>query len=327
MPHRWMSLALVSGVVVACGGSGGPLQLGRNGEGLPEAGSGVDGSLDADTNPGADHADGSVTNDATTGDGAQGGDTMDASPGKPPGLDAAADAAHANEAGPGPSSCPAVMEATGVFVDGASGVDDATHGGAAGACAYKTISYALAHFDRAITVGAGTYSAATGETFPLVLTGRQTVTCTSYSTTTIKGQAAYQASRASVVLSGSVNQLSHCGVVGDDTTGSCVLVTSSGSGNGHTLDYDEASLCGGAAYRIEGDNVLVQGSWGHDSEHGIVWAGTGQTGQMLNNLLWNNTGDDITCSSPDNGVTGSGNDDSYNDPLTCSTCGNCDFNN
>lgn len=309
MPHRWMSLALVSGVVAGCGGSAGPLLLVSNNDGLPDGGPGGEGSADG---------------------GQSGGPMVDATS---PGTDGASDAssnptdgspsdARVAEGGPAPSSCPAITESGGVFVD-AHGTDDASHGGGTGTCAYKTITYALAHFDRTIAVSAGTYSAATGEAFPLVMTGQQTISCASPSTGIIQGQADYQGTHATIVITGTSNVVTHCGIVGDSTTGACVLVKSAGTGDGHDIDLDDASKCGDTAYRIEQSGVVLEGSWGHESGHGVVWAAGGLTGQLKNNLFWNNSSTDITCSAGDDGVTGNNNDDSYNDPVTCSVCDNC----
>jgi Protein of unknown function (DUF1565) len=315
VPHRWMSLALVSGVVAGCGGSAGPLILVSNNDGLPDA-AGAEGTDAGGPNG---HSDGGPVVDATSGgsDGATEASSMNPTDGS-----ASADG-QVTEGGPGPSSCPAITESGGVFVD-PHGADDAAHGGGTGTCAYKTITYALAHFDRTIAVSAGTFSAATGETFPLVMTGRQELSCASPSTTLIEGQSDYQNTRATIVINGTANVITHCGIVGDDTTGACVLVKSAGTGDGHDIDLDDASQCGDAAYRIEQSGVVLEGSWGHDSVHGAVWAGNNDTtGQLTNNLFWNNSGTDITCTAGDDGVTGNGNDDSYNDPVTCSVCNNC----
>jgi Protein of unknown function (DUF1565) len=317
MPHRWMSLAMVSGVVAGCGGSAGSLLLSNN-DGLPDSGAGAEGSTDAGGPNGHSDADSMVDATSPSGatDGASEASSMKTGDGSPS-ADARA------EGGPTTSNCPAITESGGAFVD-MHGTDDTGHGGGSGTCAYKTITYALAHFDRTIAVNNGTYTAATGEQFPLVMTGRQTLSCADSTTTLIEGENDYQNTRATIVIDGTSNVITHCGIVGDDTTGACVLVKSAGTGDGHEIELSEAQKCGDAAYRIEQSGVLLQGSWGHDSVHGVVWAGGNDlTGKLANNLFWNNSAQDITCTAADDGVTGNGNDDSYNNPVTCSVCDDC----
>ena len=80
----------------------------------------------------------------------------------------------------GAPDAPSAIDATpgnGFFVDPVLGTDDLAHGTAPGAGAWKTITYALAHASSTaqINLADGTYDHASGETFPLALSGGQSV--------------------------------------------------------------------------------------------------------------------------------------------------------
>jgi hypothetical protein len=233
------------------------------------------------------------------------------------GPDAAPEAGR-SDAGP----CPVVSATAGSYVDGAQGVDDVSHGGGPGACAYRTITFAIAHAIRNVSVAAGTYSAAAGETLPLVLTGRQAILCNG---ATIAGQGVYDSTRATIVFGGTANVVQGCQVVGDDQPGACVLVESDATKSGHLLEAVDVSHCGDAAVRIEGTLVDVEDSKLHDSDRGISWSCC-VVGDMSNNTYSNNVFDDIACDDgdPDDGVGGTNNTDGTV-AATCTGCGNCPF--
>ena len=245
-------------------------------------------------------------------------------------VEASFDAGDATaEAGPSPdagdaSTCPPVSAAAGAYVNLKSGVDDDAHGGGPGGCAYKTITYALAHSDGKILVAKGTYSVAAGETLPLVMTGHQGIYCTNV---TISGQGAYpsaSASHAAVVLTGTANVVNACSFVGSDLAGSCLLVASTGAGAGHVLENLDATQCGSAAVRVEGSVVAIDQGYFYGNDWGVVWSGTTPTGSMTNNTFSTSAIEDILCSAADPGVTGSNNPGDNGD-ATCSGCANCPF--
>ncbi|HEX4447581.1 MAG TPA: DUF1565 domain-containing protein [Polyangiaceae bacterium] len=234
--------------------------------------------------------------------------------------DARDDAAEPDTGVDGPS-CPLPSLATGSFVDGAQGADDSTHGGGPGACAYRTITYALANAPRRIAVASGTYSAATGETLPFVLTGRQGIFCTN---ATLAGQARFQGTEATAVLDGTENVLSDCTLVGNDRSGACVIVASDGNRAGHDLEALDVSRCGDVGVAIEGTNVRVADGFFHDSDRGVAWGATDPTGELMDNTFANDPLDDIECTAGDGNVTGTGNLDGA-DVATCDGCNMCPF--
>lgn len=75
------------------------------------------------------------------------------------------------------ATCPArAPSADPVYVDAISGVDDPKTGGGVGVCAFKTVTYALAHAVSGISVAPGSYPSL-GEPTPLTLTGTQSLVC------------------------------------------------------------------------------------------------------------------------------------------------------
>ena len=145
-----------------------------------------------------------------------------------PDADAAAD---------GSQACPLVTASDAHYVDATSGVDvhQPWRAPRAPAPTADIIAYALAHSARQIFAAQGTYSAATGEVFPLVLTGRQGPYC---SGTTIAGQGSYMSTRAAVVLEGTANSIiSDWAIVGDgSSTGYCVMIESTASPIPHSVE-------------------------------------------------------------------------------------------
>jgi hypothetical protein len=275
-----------------------------------DAGTEPDATLDHDAATGPDAAPEAAAPDAS---GDDGGSSV---------ADASADDAGELDAGDDAPACSPPSSPTGAFVDGANGVDDPSHGGAPGACAYRTITYALANAPRRIAVAAGTYSAATGETLPFILSGRQGLFCTD---ATLAGQAPYQNARATAVLTGTANTLSDCTFVGDDRSGACVLVASDGTRAGHDLEGLDVSHCGDVGVAIEGTLVQVADGFFHDSDRGVAWTTNADpTGELNDNTFANNAIEDIECTQADDNVTGGGNQDGTDVP-TCDGCGMCPF--
>ncbi len=347
MSRGWVAVFLGAGMLAACSGANevepfdGPDAAGaaRSPEPVPDATIASVDTPDGAVPPGPDAEGGTrespdssldSTPDASLDSSAD--SSLDASPvatdaadGASPtpeaGLDAAPEATAPDATAPDAGHCPAASAAGDAYVDGARGVDDDSHGGGPGGCAYKTITFALTLATRNISVAAGTYSAAHGETMPLVLTGRQGILCAS---ATIAGQAQYESSRAVVVFDGTANALDGCAVVGDDLPGDCVFVESDGTKSGHLIESAEVSHCGDYGVRIGGTLVEIQSSSFHDSGTGISWSGYSM-GDVSNDTFSNNAVADIECDDTQSDeVSGSGNVDGTGD-ATCTDCSGCPF--
>ena len=123
-----------------------------------------------------------------------------------------------------PASC--VPAASGTrFVDHALGADDATHGGGTGRCAYKTLTYALAHAPDAVSLAQDTYKGgAAGEELPFLLTAQQTLLCNGAQ---LENDASMGTYDGIVQLAGTRNAVSDCHVDGGHQGGYCLVVNAS----------------------------------------------------------------------------------------------------
>jgi hypothetical protein len=230
------------------------------------------------------------------------------------------------------STCPTPASASALhYVDPVLGKDDPSHGGAYGACGYKTITYALAHATGQIALQTATYSPESGETFPIVLKGNQALLCqyTTKSPAKISGKGMYSKININVAVAfeGTQNALFNCVVDGGGGTGYCVDIFSSGSAfpQVHDIVSSDVSNCGGAAIMVEADvsNVSISDSNLHGSLLGTFWAGTNTGASQVNNTYSGNS-TDIQCELADPGVTGNSNTGVGGKP-TCVNCANCSF--
>ena len=225
------------------------------------------------------------------------------------------------------ASSPSVLH----FVDHALGTDDTMHGGASGACAYRTLTYALTQAQGQIALAFEEYSPATGETLPFVLTGTQSLAC-NYLTAgkaTLKGKGNWAAIGSSVTVgySGTANQLYSCKIDGGGGTGYCAYVNSQSSSptSGHLFSQVDFTSCGGFAVQV-GNNFgnvnFSSGTFNVTSGNtlgGIFLVGT-NAGTRINNNVFTGTNAGVQCQNANSMVTGSGNTMS-----SCVTCGNCPF--
>ena len=264
---------------------------------------------------------GAATGGAATGGAATGGTATDGT--------ATGGAATGGTATGGATCTPPASASAIQFVDPAAGTDDAVHGSAFGACAYKSLTFALTRATGQIALQATTYSPTT-ETFPIILTGSQQLLC-KYTTATSaviqgKGLDTVTGYQTTVAFRGSRNALNNCKVDGNGGGGYCVHITASGSfsSSPHSITGSDIGNCGGTAITIRyANNVTVTSSSIHNSQIGVSWLGPNTGGSMLNNTFKANSSSDIQCSVADPGVTGSGN--TALGGVYCMQCGNCPF--
>jgi len=268
---------------------------------------------------------GTATGGTATGGTATGGTTIG---GAATGGTATGGAATGGTTAGGTTCTPPASASAIQFVDPAAGTDDDQHGGAFGACGYKTLTYALTRATGQIALQSATYSAAT-ETFPIVLNGSQQLLCkyTTASSAIIQGKGPDVAgAQATIAFHGTRNALNNCIVDGNGSTGYCVYVTYSGSfsTSPHIITNSDIGYCGTAGVTIRyADNVTISNSSIHNNQIGVSWLGPNAGGSMLTNKFKANSIYDIQCSIADTGVTGSGN--TALGSLYCSQCGNCPF--
>jgi len=209
------------------------------------------------------------------------------------------------------------------YVNAALGVDDDQHGGGSGACAYATLTYAIAQAPRRIRLAAGEYSANTGETLPFVLTQNQRLSCYDEGAddvAVLSGEGAYNTTTATVVFEGAQNQLQDCGVDGGGTAEHAVLVVGAPENDGHEIFFSDIRNADvGVSITGAGSQLSIGESSVHDNATaGLAWD-AGKNGFIEANSFSAN-GTDITCADGSPGIQGTD-----NGGPSCSGCQNCPF--
>jgi hypothetical protein len=213
-----------------------------------------------------------------------------------------------------------------------NGADDPAHGGGPLGCAFHSLTYALGHASGEIVVGDATWGP--DETFPLMLTGTQSLNCLQ-TLATISGSGFYSpvGGNAVIVLQGSANQLIGCTVRGDADTTACIYVETEGVGPGHVINKCTVTDCPPATGKGEnvfiGDsasNVTIQKSWFRNGFNAIYWLNSNAVGVLSGNDFDPDIRThDIYCVAASPNITGSMNAQSSGAAPTCSNCVNCSF--
>jgi hypothetical protein len=162
------------------------------------------------------------------------------------------------------STCAATSATAEHFVDSSLGVDDPLHGGGVGACAYKSITYALTRAQGQITLVSGqSYS----EPLPLVLTGAQSIAGDPAGSARAIVVAPAGATGAILTIGANAATSAITGLIVDGGGNyiDCIDVLSAGPS---TIDGVELRGCTFAVrIRPGGDNVTVI----HSSIHDVGW--------------------------------------------------------
>ena len=232
------------------------------------------------------------------------------------------------------TSCAQASPNAMAYVDETAGSDDAEHGGAAGSCAYKTLTYALAHAQGSIVLAAGNYPGP-GDTLPFVLGGRQALVCDRESPAVIGYDASAVADREGsavaplvplVRLAGTGNTVNGCTFDGlDDATVACVDVAPT-STRGHTVENDTFEGCGGVGVLVEDDvqGAAVRGNRFERTELGVSF-GARVSGAITGNAFSGAGAADIECADHDGRNVSGGDNTRDNGSATCVDCAACPF--
>lgn len=224
----------------------------------------------------------------------------------------------------GTCSCTPPTPQSTVFVDPVAGTDDESHGGAWGACAYRTLDYALQHAEGTIVVPNVVFTSA-DVSFPIVLTARQRLRCdyddNEGTFTVFSGSGAYGAGTATIAFEGARNRLERCGV--DAQGGSAaVVVTSVAESENQPHEIVDGDVTGGADHgvRVDGSRLYLRGNDIHDNPGtGVDFTGDDVSAYLENNTFSGN-GTDVSCSAALPAVSGDGNALS-----SCTVCDGCNF--
>jgi len=225
----------------------------------------------------------------------------------------------------GTCGCAAPLAVAARWVDPVNGVDDGFHGGAPGSCAYKTLTFALTQAQLDIHVAPGTYDAAAGEVFPLVLDDTQRILCEEVGgqRPLISGGGTHTTYTATIIAGGSGNVVSGCDIAGVDEPAYCIDST------GNTTDeirFEGNDLTGCLnGIRLATGGAIIQGNTIHDNGLSGIHAQFGENSAIVDNVFSGNP-TDIHCNAGMGWPTmvGSGNqgDDG---PPSCVACDGCPF--
>jgi hypothetical protein len=219
------------------------------------------------------------------------------------------------------------------YVDPINGVDDTMHGRGPGGCALKTLTFALTRASDQIFLS-GNARAISGETFPLVLTGKQRIECRA-TTDSIVGNGQYSAPNltgtATMVFKGTANNLTGCAVGGGVATVTAGLfVETNGTHSVGKSQFSKYAQGAGIIVPMGLDQVVIDGSMFDGNQYGIFYfTGAGLNGtkaNMTRNQFDTNSTRDIQCSSTTGtaGIGGNMNANGLAKP-TCFNCANCAF--
>jgi parallel beta-helix repeat protein len=211
------------------------------------------------------------------------------------------------------------------WVDAVDGVDDDLHGGAPGACAYKTLSYAVSQGDLEIHVAPGSYDAAGGEAFPILLFDFQRILCEAVegNRPLITGGGTYTTYTATIVASGAGNVIDGCDIVGVGEPTYCIDSTGATLA-GILFQGNDISGCLNGI-RLATGGAEIEGNTIHDNGLTGVHVQEGDDSAITSNVFSGNP-TDIHC-NPGMGwptLVGAGNQ-AVDGPLVCAACDGCPF--
>lgn len=228
----------------------------------------------------------------------------------------------------GVCSCAAPGPTAAHYVDPIDGVDDATHGGAAGSCAFKTLTYALEQSQGDIHVAPGTYSTAMGETLPFVLGDFDRIFCEEVGgqRPLLTGKGTYATWSSVVEMTGAETAVIDCDIVGTGNPTYCVdMVGAALPSTPLILKGSDVSGCLNGV-RLGATGRLVEGNYFHDHQFtGVFNQGPTNFSWVDNNQFDTNGQQDIFCNLPDPDFDGTGNTGPNGMAPSCAGCVNCPF--
>jgi hypothetical protein len=227
------------------------------------------------------------------------------------------------------------------FVDPVNGTDDTSHGNQAGACAYKSLPFALAHASNAmINLALATYTTPTGMNNFFTLSGTQGIDCDPSNTghpATLTGGNSDGSNSYTVVVAGSGNVIKNCIVTTTNPNASnpngCIHITGTGPAMNQILNTTVTN-CGGMTLGA-GTAITLSAGVSPTKIANCTFTHVGNGVEIFDSaapahVLQNNTFDTIVNNGiacfggSDTAVTGCGS--MYSSTTTqCSTCGNCPF--
>jgi hypothetical protein len=214
------------------------------------------------------------------------------------------------------------------FVDHQLGTDDEVHGMSVGACAYRTLTYALGHAtDAAVSLATyDTYQGGVdGETLPFLLTGMQQLFCNGAVLENAADQGTYE---GIVQFTGMQNGVTSCVFEGLGWGGYLLNVNSVAEPDGTHFAVDTSFEHGGnVAVWVGpgGDNLAIEYNVFLLNNVSIQASGSHADLQIAENTFSGGGGGyDVVCDDAEAGITGASNTRDGG-AITCGVCGGCPF--
>ncbi len=218
-------------------------------------------------------------------------------------------------------ACPTVAADAPHYVDGTSGTDSTFNGGAGGACAFRTMTYALAHSKGTLRVAGGTYPTP-AEPLPLMLQGTQGVECPSDKSGVFANPHA-DGPPALLSMSGTSNFVRACTIQGSaGQGGEAITVASSGAPTApHRIEqcqFIDAFNDGVRVFQNVANVRIDQNSFlrGYNG----VFTDFGATNVSLTGNTFSATVADLACAG---GTVGGGSNMRDGGPIVCFQCPSC----
>lgn len=171
-----------------------------------------------------------------------------------PGCDACADGFHPSGSDcivDEPTACQAGSASADHYVDPVFGFDDPNYGGGAGACAYRSVAYAVSQATGKIFLSGGTHPLTT----TISLSAGQELQCDAENPGVLSGQPLYLTSHVMLRMI-SNTALRNCVLRGEGTVpGYCIQTDGAATIEGTQIDQ-----CGGASLRAFGTGLSVVGN-------------------------------------------------------------------
>ena len=228
-------------------------------------------------------------------------------------------------------ACPATTADGARYVDHILGRDDDAHGGAAGGCAYRTISYALEHAPSDIYLAHGNYPRNVHEDDkPLYLTGNQVLhgDATDRTAVVLNPHASIGWGN-SIHFVGARNGVDHCTFDGPSSLGIVAIQVNShpaSTASPHFIVDNVFRAMSTHVAVFQGDVRIEKNVFRETINTAIQWDEASTTSQLIDNDFIGN-GADIYCTSSSGspGLVGHGNKAGGGGAIRCLACTSCPF--
>lgn len=207
-----------------------------------------------------------------------------------------------------PTACQAESASADHYVDPVLGFDNPNYGGGAGACAFRTVEYAVAQATGKILLSGGTHPLTT----TISLVEGQELECDADDPGVLSGQPSYLTWHVAVRMVPNT-ALRHCVVQGEGNAGYCLEAAGAA-----TIENTQIDECGGAAIRASGTGLSVVGNEFLSSGAGVFFQAAGSA--TISDNIFHGSSPNVRCNAAST-IAGSGNSHADGDATCSPDCG------